>query len=308
MGKGKPPRDAGRIKRHMNKGSANVPALLKERFLVAQEQRGLVRAGVEVAEVLDELARLGGVATQTFMRVDDNGNDLKLDPDEMHRRKLLAHRDMLATLLKSLALPKAARFGLRQLVMDIHDFLDGRQSRVLAPMPATAKRPADPLRDWMARATLAILAEREKRQRPSGDQNDKAAYLALLPRVEKELRPFGVSVEDVLPGKRPTRREGADRDEEEWTRNQMFERVAGRCVGHKASLDGGEGYDSIPSLARKAFEMAIADLDQVEGAGKLRPVTDDEIADMALELRLSFDRADYERLLDHNAAKLAAAS
>lgn len=306
MGKGKKPRDAGRIQRHMNKGSANVPALLKERFLVAQEQRGLVKAGVQVLDVIEELARLGGVSTQTFVRVDADGNDIKLDPDEMHQRKLFAHRDMLATLLKTLALPKPARCGLRQLVMDIHDFLDGRQSRVLTPMRANAKRPADPLRDWMARATLALLAERVKRQSPEGERNDTAAYMHLLTRIERELKTFGLSVEDVLPGQRPTKRP-ANADEK-WVRMAMFETVAKRCLGHKAALDGGDGYDSVPSIARRAFEASIADLDQVEGAGKLRPVTDDEIEDMALELRLSFDRADYERMLDHNAARLAAAS
>lgn len=295
MGK-KPPRDLGRIKRHMNKGSANVPALIRrERFLAAQEQRGLLKAGIEVVPLIEELARLGGVSAQSFVRVTDSGADVKLEPDEMHRRKLLAHRDTLATLLKALALPKAARYGLRQMIMDIHDFLDGRDSRVLTPMPRQPGRPKDPLRDWMARAAFGILAERVKRLSPKGCQNDLDAYRNLLPRIETELKPFGLSADSVLPGKRPTKK-----------RDDVLDQVAGRCVDHKSALEGGEGSDSIPSLAQLAYNTALCDLDQAEGAGRLRPVTDDDIADMALELRLSFDRADYEKMLDHNAAELAA--
>lgn len=306
MSKGRRRGDLARASKAMNKGSANVPALRLQRALIAQEERGLLKANVQASEVIEELARLGGVAAQTFLRTEADGVDVKLDPDEMHRRKLLAHRDMLAMLLKCLALPKSARHGLRQLIMDIHDFLDGRQSRVLTPMRLPAGRRADPLRDWIARATFAIMAERVKRQNPKGNQNDKDAYLHLLPRVDKELRTFGITVDNVLPGKAPkAAREGSQNEEtkeEQWSRNVMVDAVAQRCVDHKTALDGGS--DTVPSLARRMFEQAIADLDQAEKAGQLKPVSNDEIEDMAIEFRLSFDRTDYDRMLKHAATEL----
>lgn len=285
------PGDLARARKAVNKPRAQVPALRKERFLAAQEKRGLLKGGVEATQVFEDLARHGG-----HLVLPINGRD----PDEVHREKLLATFHTVATVLKATDLPRASRQGLRVILMDIRDCLDGCHPKVLAPIRKGPGRRHDPLRDWWARADLAIMAERVKRMLPENERDEFAAYRAFLPRVDVELRRFGFEVGDALPGQKAKKSEGAADDQsrraEIAERSDKMEAVISRCVGHKADLDGGSG--TIPQTALTYFQTKLAELDQIERAGALTRISDDEIFDVCLDLRLSFDRDDHDKLYE----------
>lgn len=281
------PGDLARARKAVNKPRAQVPALRKERFLVAQEKRGLLKPGIEAATVYEDLARCGGL-----MVLSVKGKD----PDEAHRERLVGVFNTIATILKVSDLPRSARQGLRLILMDLRDLLDGRHSETLKPVKVKRGAPPDPTRDWWARAEFALVAERMKRLQPKGKESDKAAYALILPALDAELRRFGLTAEDVLPGSvKATAGGDEENKEEEAKRAAMLERVTNRCVDHKYQLDGGSG--TIPKAPLFYFQQELAKLDQIERAGGLRPtVSDDEIFDIALDFRMSFDRADHSRM------------
>lgn len=288
MGKRSRPGDLARARKAVNKPRAHVPALRKERFLVAQERRGLLKPGMEAVAVYEDLARCAGHMVLTV-----EGKD----PDEAHRERLIGVFNTIGTLLKVTDLPRPARHGLRLLLMDLKDLLDGRHSETLKPVKVKRGAPPDAFRDWWARAEFALVAERLKRLQPKGKESDKAAYALMLPKLDAELRRFGLTAEDVLPGSVKAAAGGDDEHKaEEAQRDAMLERVANRCVDHKYQLDGGS--ETIPKAPLFYFQQELAKLDQIERAGGLRPTfSDDEVFDIALDFRMSFDRADHRAKL-----------
>lgn len=296
MGKRTRRGDLARARKAMNKATANVPALRR------LAERQVLKAKSTPHELFEDLARFGGMLTKSLHR--ERGGELAAaDPEDRQREWLLGYLYSIGTVLKHLALPRASRQGLRMLLMEIKDLLDGRQAETLRPLNKGPGHRPDPNRDWWARAELALLAERTKRlmrlSPKNADASDQEAYAELLPRINDELARFGLTVGDVLPGTGPDQKPTSDQENkpEEWKRAQMLAVVANRCVRHKAALDGSSNKTPPPAMPLLFWQTKLCEIDQEENAGTLAPVSDDEIFDIGLDLRLSFDARDHERKL-----------
>lgn len=272
-------------------GVAVVPGL-GHVALPAVSAQPLLRKGVDPNAVREYLAEMGAVATQTHIRLADSGELVPIDPDDMHRETLLARQNMLRAIIDAFSLPQDAVMGLRQQVQEYEDLLLGRPVRILQPVPQrrddeaddddkkSGGRRTDSIKDWAARSAFNQLVAREAAAR---DLSDKDATLALLPRFDKVLYPYRVTVGDIFPGNKIS---------------ETHDDIATRALGHKAALEGGKGSDTVPAeilaLHRKSLQM----IEDLQRAGKLEVVSDNILKIVAREMRNSFDVGDYQRMLE----------